>query len=247
MIYKITNAVNGKVYIGKTADLERRKAEHMKKRRHFIGKAINKYGPGAFVFEVLEGEIEDEALLNAREMYWIEALRSHDERFGYNLTLGGDGTRFTEAMRAARSGPNSWMFGKKHAPEARAKMSASRKGVPRSPRQLAVAMGVWERRRGKPLSQETKAKLAAARAGWKMPETAKAKLRRPKTPQHIEALKAAFRKRRTARVLECRGERLNITDWATRLGVAHQTINERLKNGWSMEEALGFEPRRKAA
>lgn len=44
--------------------------------------------------------------------------------------------------------------------------------------------------------------------------------------------------KRNARVLEFRGERLHITEWAKRVGISYRIINMRLKEGWSIEHAL---------
>jgi group I intron endonuclease len=58
-IYKITNKVNGKVYIGKTKDPERRWREHKNEslkaeKKYVIYLALNKYGINNFDFEVIE-------------------------------------------------------------------------------------------------------------------------------------------------------------------------------------------------
>ena len=58
-IYKITNTVNGKIYIGSAVDLSRRKRDHfwsLRKGTHcnaYLQKSFNKYGENNFSFEVL--------------------------------------------------------------------------------------------------------------------------------------------------------------------------------------------------
>lgn len=42
----------------------------------------------------------------------------------------------------------------------------------------------------------------------------------------------------TKTYLEFRGESLNCTDWSARTGIARRTIHQRIKHGWSVEEAL---------
>lgn len=92
IIYKITNTINGKVYIGKTLEtMEKRWKEHQKDSVRFtdrpLYRAMNKYGIKNFIIEVVEEpEVE---LLSQRECYWIEYYNSY--HFGYNATLGGDG------------------------------------------------------------------------------------------------------------------------------------------------------------
>ena len=92
IIYKITNTINGKIYIGKTLEtMEKRWKEHQRDSMRFtdrpLYKAMNKYGIKNFTIEVIEEpEIE---ILSQRECYWIEHYDSY--HFGYNATLGGDG------------------------------------------------------------------------------------------------------------------------------------------------------------
>lgn len=85
-IYKITNKINGKIYVGQSNDIERRFSEHKYRNKLQIDIAIQKYGKENFTFEVLEEcPIEQ---LNNREMYWIKTLKSFEN--GYNNTTGGE-------------------------------------------------------------------------------------------------------------------------------------------------------------
>ena len=62
-IYKITNKINGKIYIGQSNDIERRFKEHMTKgerSRILLDHAIKKYGPDNFSYEVIEECTEEE-------------------------------------------------------------------------------------------------------------------------------------------------------------------------------------------
>lgn len=93
-IYKITNRVNGKMYIGQTRfTIEHRFKQHLKnairdKRNQPLYRAFNKYGIKNFDIESIE-EVNIEEL-NEREMYWIAYYNSFKE--GYNATIGGNGT-----------------------------------------------------------------------------------------------------------------------------------------------------------
>lgn len=91
IIYKITNKVNGKSYIGQTRyTLEFRWKQHLHKRDNaYFHNAIHKYGEDNFQLEILE-ECDIE-LLNSREIYYIAKYNTFKE--GYNLTIGGDGNR----------------------------------------------------------------------------------------------------------------------------------------------------------
>jgi group I intron endonuclease len=93
-IYKITNNINGKVYIGQTVkSLKERFEKHCWRTTnndlyHFnmaIKKAIRKYGKENFTIELIE-EVET-SKLDEREVYWISYYDSYNK--GYNCTLGG--------------------------------------------------------------------------------------------------------------------------------------------------------------
>ena len=90
-IYKITNLINGKVYIGQSVQIEKRWQNHKcaaKKEEGHLYKAMRKYGLENFKFEVIEECQKQE--LNDREVFWISYYNSIDPDKGYNLTKGGD-------------------------------------------------------------------------------------------------------------------------------------------------------------
>lgn len=91
IIYKITNKVNNKSYIGQTRyTLEFRWRQHQhKKDNTYFHNAIKKYGIENFNLEILEEcSIEN---LDSREIYYISKYDTFKN--GYNLTIGGDGNR----------------------------------------------------------------------------------------------------------------------------------------------------------
>lgn len=99
-IYKITNNINNKIYIGKTVGtVEKRWKEHIKdyKKRTCekrpLYRAMNKYGVECFSIEIVE-EVKDQTLLNDRERFWIEYFGSFKN--GYNATTGGDGKSYID-------------------------------------------------------------------------------------------------------------------------------------------------------
>lgn len=90
-IYKITNKVNGKSYIGQTRyTVEFRWRQHIhKKDNTYFHNALKKYGIANFTIETLE-ECNVE-VLNEREIFYIAKYNTFKD--GYNLTMGGDGNR----------------------------------------------------------------------------------------------------------------------------------------------------------
>lgn len=100
IIYKVTNLVNGKVYIGLTIrTLKVRKLEHLNNTNNssnnvVFHRAIHKYGEDNFKWEVIDtAETTDE--LKSKEICWIQYYNSFinaENSNGYNMTLGGEGT-----------------------------------------------------------------------------------------------------------------------------------------------------------
>lgn len=95
-IYKITNKVNKKIYIGKTTQtIQARWKQHVNRAlndltrtEHFMN-AIRKWGKDNFIIEEIE-QCKDESL-DERERFWIAYYDSY-YGWGYNSTEGGDGT-----------------------------------------------------------------------------------------------------------------------------------------------------------
>lgn len=90
IIYKITNTINNKVYIGQTTrTIEHRWSRHCDKvnNKYPMGRAIQKYGKDKFKIEVIytATSIED---LNDKEAYYIKKLDTLSPN-GYNLRTGG--------------------------------------------------------------------------------------------------------------------------------------------------------------
>jgi len=111
VIYKATNVVNGKSYIGqRVGDFEPYKNKHIKsamsgrcKKKHFYN-ALRKYGPENFNWEILEyiesSSIDDiKTRLNTLEIEYIDFFKTfgedgihYDTKYGYNHPKGGEGS-----------------------------------------------------------------------------------------------------------------------------------------------------------
>lgn len=88
-IYKITNTVNNKIYIGQSVNIKRRWRQHINRAGQDntpLHNAIHKYGTDKFLFEVIEECTID--LLDSLEQKWIQHYNSAIP-YGYNVSLGG--------------------------------------------------------------------------------------------------------------------------------------------------------------
>lgn len=99
IVYKTTNLVTGKFYVGKD---EKNNPEYLGSGK-ILKIAINKYGVENFKKEILETCVTRDDL-NKREKYWINELSA--TTIGYNITEGGTGgrTKFKEIYQYDKNG-----------------------------------------------------------------------------------------------------------------------------------------------
>lgn len=176
-IYKTTNMINGKIYIGK----EKHNDKNYLGSGRILNNAIRKYGKENFTKEILEECSLD--VIDERECYWIERCDSTNWDIGYNITKGGtggdttshhpdkealiqkrkDGLRdwhqrmsieekqaWIQGIRESRTG--NFRTGRKHKPETIAKIKESNKlaAQNRSEETIKNHQDAMAKRRGKP-------------------------------------------------------------------------------------------------
>ena len=179
-IYKITNKLNGKIYIGK-----REKSvfdESYWGSGKYITNAINKYGKENFSREIITWE-DSKAKLCEKETFYIAKYNATDLRIGYNIAKNGFGGGFphTEEWKKAHSGPGNGRYHKEVSQETRDKISKANKGKKRSEefkkrvsetqKGRAKPEGFGDKvsrvHKGKQVSEVTREKLRIARTGKK--------------------------------------------------------------------------------
>lgn len=123
-IYKITNLINGKIYIGQR--------KYNKTHKEYLGsgklikKAIEKYGKENFKKEILiEYNNSEEA--NELEKYYIKLYDSRNPNIGYNIAEGGNNGPMDERSKKLMSEHN-WIKGKNLPKETCLKISNTLKG-----------------------------------------------------------------------------------------------------------------------
>ena len=171
LIYCAQNMVNGKRYVGKTMrGLEKRVKEHNQDatkndRQHiYLYRAFHKYGFTNFSWTILCYCSDNQGLVIA-EQYWIRILQTSNKQYGYNLTIGGDGTpgwkhsvkvkcQISAAQKQAWANPERKMK----------RLSVQRAPISEEGRKR-MSMGARKRR----ASEETKAKISEATKGINNP------------------------------------------------------------------------------
>jgi group I intron endonuclease len=93
IIYKVTNLINNKIYIGQTiTSLNKRKTKHFCEaklyKKYPFPRALLKYGKENFKWEIIDTAI-DRFDLDQKEIKWINFYNSTNIEFGYNLCIGG--------------------------------------------------------------------------------------------------------------------------------------------------------------
>lgn len=135
IIYKITNKLNGRCYIGQTStSLKIRYNTHCNKSQNtYIARSIRKYGKEKFSIEELARYATKEDLNNAEE-YFISFYNCRIPN-GYNISLGGNNDFYSSSHIPWNKGLNgaqtAWNKGLKMSEEARKNMSLAHKGKPR--------------------------------------------------------------------------------------------------------------------
>lgn len=185
-VYKHTNKINGKVYIGQTCLKITDRWLHGK---GYVGctyfyNAIQKYGWDNFEHEILFENLTKEKA-NELEKQMIKDYNSMDKEYGYNLMSGGvysqpcDETK--EKMRKAHSGKNNHFYGKHHTKESIEKIRQKKLGSKLSEETKAK---ISKGNKGKIVSEETRRKIGETHKGlpgfWKgkhLPEETKQKIR----------------------------------------------------------------------
>lgn len=147
-VYKITNKINNKIYIGKSKNPNKRFQIHIsiakrqyKKFNQFqaIHGAISKYGSENFILDIIE-ECASEKDAFLKEELWINKLSSRDRKLGYNLTKGGSGAvgrimtqKQKDKLSKDRMAEGNPMFGKTISDDTRKKLSDFQSSRERQP------------------------------------------------------------------------------------------------------------------
>lgn len=200
IIYKTTNNITGKIYIGKDK----------KNNPKYLGsglilrQAIKKYGKENFTKVVLE-HCSDEQELDIREKFWIKHYQSTDRGVGYNLTEGGTGgDTFSKNpnKEIIRSKMGQQFKGKTHSQETKEYLSEIRKGSGNG----MYGKQPWNK--GIPVPDDVKKKISdklkgkftgIAKSDYVKQCVSKAQLGVPKSEEHKKKISAKMTRINAAR------------------------------------------------
>lgn len=188
-VYKITNNINGKVYIGQSINIQNRWKDHVNALNRkdssctLLQRAWNKYKQENFSFEILELCSEDE--LDSVESKYIEFYDTINN--GYNIEPGGNknkhlseetklkireahlGMKASEETRKkmseSRMGEKNPMYGQTHSEAARKKISNAAKGRPGHKPSADGLERIRLANTSRVVSQETRKKISEANKG----------------------------------------------------------------------------------
>ena len=146
-IYKITNTVNNKIYIGQTVQKNPKMrwyshlADARRGKKSYLYDSIRKYGHESFIWEIIDNATSIDEL-NNKEDHWLNHYRNQGITVYNNREAGNNKTHSAESiermkvsqkLRHATTNVGGWkrqdggaMKGKKHNSETREKMSHAR-------------------------------------------------------------------------------------------------------------------------
>ena len=158
-VYKITNILNGKFYVGSSITMNERWQQHRKKLikgEHHSSKlqnSWNKNGESVFEFSIIEECQPIKEILLSREQYWIDKLNA----------CGPNGYNIAKIVMSP-------MLGRKHTQETKEKLSILAKNPSKETR-----IKMSDARKGHEVTTETREKISSARNGRKVSEETRIK------------------------------------------------------------------------
>lgn len=156
-LYKITNIIDQKVYIGQSVNPKNRWGRHkcdarLKKSKSHLSSALRRYGFDNFLFEIIvqARSLED---IDDLEIACIQQYQSSNKEHGYNISLGGNGKRMVSEETKKKI--SLFRTGKKASRETIKRMSQSMAG-----KNKGIKNGMF----GTPSEHTTCAKLTISQA-----------------------------------------------------------------------------------
>lgn len=164
-IYKITNTINNKVYIGQSRDTKTRWSRHKsdarlgKKYNYHLYDAMRKYGIHNFIFEII-AQTKNIHNIDDIEITCIKQYNSTNRDFGYNISNGGQLNKLVSSATRAKMSQSA--IGRFVSKETREKLSAAAQNRKHT---IEAKQKISESHKGKKISDDTKYKLSMINTG----------------------------------------------------------------------------------
>lgn len=237
-IYRATNIVNGKIWIGSAAtSLSQRYASHRSlfkrnKNSPRFQNAWNKYGADAFMWDALM--VCDRDFCIYYEQLFLDKLRPYDPSVGYNIcSVAGStlGVRWTESQRVKITNAligNKYTLGHKLTDEHKEKISKAGKGRKMS---AEFCLKTKERMIGHKVSEETREKLRQKNLGKNVTAATKAKLSLAKKGK--KKPEGFGEKVRAGNLKLDKGRHIILTDFISGYSVEFVSLHDAAKHGYN--------------
>jgi group I intron endonuclease len=172
-VYKATNKINGKSYVGCTGDYtlrlyhHKRSALQLNEQNSMFYRALRKYGWDAFEWEIICQSLDGEYTMNFLEPYFIEQYDTYKN--GYNMNKGGNGTllyptgRKTIITEETKKKISETLMGHTHSEETRKKIGLSGIGRKHTDEAKKKISAGWKDKKRPP---ETIERMRQAKRNW---------------------------------------------------------------------------------
>lgn len=246
-LYRITNTLNYKVYIGQTINEKRRWQAHSSYAKQnepiqYIHRAMKKYGVENFIYEVIAQCLTQEDA-DETEILLIQQYNSQNKEHGYNVAPGGD-----HAWNGGLPKEQQPMYGKKqsdyfkqrmseihsgktviHSEEWKKYMSNILSGIPRAD---DVKEKISKSNKGLKRSDETKMKISQVQIGKiksqetknKMSKSHIGKKKSLKTKKRMSLAKRKFSLQQELQIVELRNSGMKLKKLTVMFGCSEPTI-----------------------
>lgn len=208
-IYKITNKINGKCYIGQSINIKERFYGHKSSENNkYLKNAFKKYGIDNFVFEVIEECKMEE--LNEKEIYYIKLYKSANRKYGYNLSLGGQGKAKKTSLRTRKLISKSKKGKCTRTPESEEKrLKSFKKTLEEMPKEDLKKWHkkIGKKHKGKVVTQEQREKISKSLKEYFKDEEMRKKISERLTGRKLSLmtrLKMSMQKQRTSKEINQR-------------------------------------------
>jgi group I intron endonuclease len=164
IVYKTTNLVDGKIYVGKVCGNNAKYNSYLGSGTH-LNRAIEKYGKENFNRTTID-IAEDKENQNLKEIFWINFYNSKNPNIGYNIQPGGEGNGITHSEETKRKMSDS----------AKKRDNSGRKSKKVKTMSKETIEKIRQKAIGRKPTEETRQKLSKSHLGHKHSDETKQKI-----------------------------------------------------------------------